>query len=78
MNLLQCSKIIFLEVKKEKRKKNIPTLKLFHTVSKELSKVLYDFLPAVTFLSLDEISHKGVKAYGTKTGGLVIPNKISP
>lgn len=61
--------------KKEKTKQN-PNPKLFSVVSKELPKVSYNF--CVIFLSLDEISHRGIKAYGTKTGGLVIPNKVSP
>lgn len=75
MNLLQCSKIIFLG---KKRKKKIPSPKLFPVVIKELPKVLYNLLPAVIFLSLDDISHRGIKAYGTSAEGLVIPNQVSP
>lgn len=76
MNLLQCSKIIFLG--KKRKKKITPNPKLFPVVTKELPKVLYNLLPAVIFLSLDDISHRGIKAYGTSAGGLVIPNQVSP
>jgi len=75
MNSLQWSKLIFLGKKKEKKIANTILLRVF---SKELPKVSYNFQPAVTFLSLVEISHRGIKAYGTKTGDLVIPGKVFP